>query len=268
LRTYRPPSDEPFRTDLPSELNVPKTAWPLSRRLKWIGIGLAIPAVAGGLAYLLRGGSVWEILSIVLAVLLGFLSLAVLKEWVTSLSRDGLQPRLLLFLLYCWAVLGVWYGVGLLLVSGVVYVDNASARSLQIELDGQPWRSSHSDQLQQVNVRRGEHRIAVRPKEGGAPLQELTVRVEGKGKYVLNVLKAQTYYKGSVQYGGFAFFGGGGISPQAVRDEWIDVTKVDYLFEDPPRSIKVQVQKGLEGIHSETRSYFTRGKPPRDPGAP
>src|SRR5207244_3954365 len=140
------------------------------RRLKWVSIGLAVPAVAGLLAYLLRGGSVWETLSIILAVLLGFLSLAILKEWVTSLSRDGLQPRLLLFLLYCWAVLGVWYGVGLLMVSGVVHVDNANHRDVLIELDGQPWLTAKSDQVQQAEVRKGQHRITVRPKEGGAPL--------------------------------------------------------------------------------------------------
>src|SRR5262249_40137964 len=75
----RLPADEPFRADLPSEFNVPKVTSPWSRRLKWVGIGLAIPAVAGLLAYLLRGGSAWEILSIILAVLLGFLSLALLK---------------------------------------------------------------------------------------------------------------------------------------------------------------------------------------------
>jgi hypothetical protein len=260
-----PPSDrlpeEAFRPDIPAEPDLRKSVW--ARRLKWVGIALAIPAVAALLAYLLEGGSVWETMSGILAVLLGLISFAFLKEWVTSIRQEGLQPRLLLFLLYCWAVLGVWYGVGRLVMSGAVHVENASGQDVQIELDGRPWRTVNRDQVQQTKVRQGQHRITVRRKEGGNPLQELTVNIEGKGKYLLNVLKAQTYYKGSIRYGGIALFGGGD-SPKEVKDEWIDVTKVDYLFEDPPKSITVKVQKGMEGFASETRVYLTRRRPPPD----
>ncbi len=118
---------------------------------------------------------------------------------------------------------------------------------------------------QAVRVRRGSHSIVVRPAEGGAPLQELTVDLEREGVYILNVLKAETYYRGTVKYGGLHLpFGGNRAEPEKVQGPWLDVTKVDFLFQQPPKSITIRVPKGtVAGITSESRSYLTRGSPPR-----
>ena len=163
-------------------------------------------------------------------------------------------------LFYFWLVLGGWYLVGYLQTPATIHIENASNRQVEIELDGRPWRTSDPEQLQQAEVRPGQYQITVYPHGGGPVLQKLEVRVERNAAYILNVLSAQTYYRGSVQYGGVIGFGT--KEPVELKHEWIDVAGVDFLFQNPPRSITVKVQKGMEGLTWETKTYVTRGAPP------
>jgi len=230
---------------------------------KRLAILAGIPAALALLAWWLEGNSVWMGTTIIAALLLGWNSLIGLKEWAMAIRREGLQPRLLLVLVYVWSVLGLFCLVGIWFATGTVHIDNYSQQAVKIELDGASWVDAPRGSTRQVRVRRGSHRIAVRAPEGDEPLQALTVAIEGRGVYVLNVLGAQTYHKGSVHYGGMRFSpGADDLENQDVKDAWLDVTKVDYLFQSPPDSIKVSVSKGMPAsVVSEKRTCLTRISP-------
>ncbi len=240
--------------------------WP--RRLKRGGLGLASLGVTALLAWWLGGGSAWEVIGGGSAVLMAIITYSILHASVFGpkgeKSESGLLLSVFLWALYGWVAIGVWYWVGSLQIPGTIHIDNASTRDLQIDLDGQPWRSSSPGQLQMASLRQGYHQITVRPHGGGKTLEELNVCVEGRGVYILNLLKAETYYRGTVQYGGFALFGQK-EQPREVKEGWIDVTTIDFLFQNPPQSISVKVTKGMESLGEtigERRTYVTRRAPP------
>jgi len=81
-----------------------------------------------------------------------------------------------------------------------------------------------------------------------------------QGVYVLNLLRAQKYQKGSVQYGSVPFGGGSG-SETDIDAGWFE-PKVDYLFETPPRSVVVSSKRG-QRITSATRTDLYRRLTPR-----
>ena len=92
-------------------------------------------------------------------------------------------------------------------------------------------------------------------------LQELDVTIEGRCAYILNVLRAQTYYRGTLVYGHpWPEIDVKADGPRMVKDGWIDVTGVNYLFQEPPRSLTVRIDRNLGW---ETRTYVTRREPPQ-----
>lgn len=237
------------------QLRRPPSLW------KWWAILLAIPLLLAGLAWLMEGNDWWRGIGYVMLVLVGFSTFYFVKELYTELGTSRITAGELLILPYAWAVVGVWWGVGWLAMSGTVYVDNFSAQPVLLELDGRPWIEVDRVSTERRTVRHGAHHLTVRPKGGGESLQELDVMVEGQGVYIFNVLKAQTYSRGQVRYGGFSFLPSDDTET-VINDAWIDVTKVHYLFETPPESIKVSVPKGMPaGLTFETRSWLQRGNP-------
>lgn len=89
--------------------------------------------------------------------------------------------------------------------------------------------------------------------------------MDGRGKYVLNVLSAQVYARGTVDYGGISF--GSSPSEEKIQLPWFKAD-VDFLFEEPPQSITVQNRRGQSYV-SASRTYLRRGPPrPSNPRFP
>jgi hypothetical protein len=236
---------------------------PRRRWLSWLGRGLIL-ALAGALAWLLNGSRVWEVIAYFAAMALALWWLWDVCFWwggrrfspvpvgYWSAAALALSP-----VGYWSAVLAVWLAAGWLLAYGTVHIDNESKRALVVELDGREWvrcrpRSSVVRQLFW-----GTRRITVRPAEGGAALQELTVTVHRK-VYVLNLLGAQSYYRGEVRYGDGVDLAAPAFPPpaRAFNDEWFEAD-ADYVFESPPNGIRVRSR----GLRQVRRTYLRRGAP-------
>ncbi len=259
------PPTESLPTEMPHFPDVALPASPWRRRLKWAAILVAVPLLLAPFAWLLGGETAWLVVSVIGAV--GMLGGTVVagKEWLTGMRRHGLQPELPLSILYGWAVVGGWYWLGSLQIPGVIHVENASTREVQIELDGQPWVTSAPGQFRRRSVRHGPYRVTVRALDNDQVLDELHVRVEKRGTYVLNVLRAGTFYRGEIVYGKPLPLMGRD-EEQVVKDAWIDVTMVDFLFEDPPQTITVKRDNRLRaGFDWQSRTYFTRRPPAARP---
>jgi hypothetical protein len=94
----------------------------------------------------------------------------------------------------------------------------------------------------------------------GDILDQMDVVIEWNGVYVLNVLRAESYTRGTVYYGDGPRSAGDKV-PQLIKDRWIAATKIDYLFQDPPKTISIQRSKGPTGPDFTSRSYLWRQEP-------
>jgi hypothetical protein len=216
----------------------------------------AIPLVGAGLAWLLAGHWLWLIPGLFGAAIGVGLVLALLGH----LLKGHLPGRVELAAVgYMALVLGTWFGVGWFFQVGKVHVDNASGQELRVQRDGRDWLTCPPGAQLVTSLGPGTHRLRVLDRNG-QPLDEMTVEVDRQGVYVLNLLRAQVYHRGSVDYGGFGF--GSAPRPVEIRDAWFDA-RVDYLFEEPPQSITVSRRRGQVAMAS--RTFLLRGRAPVKP---
>ena len=233
---------------------LPGTPRPEARRR--LLVLAAIPLGAAGLAWLLAGHWLWLIPGLFGAALGVGLVLGILGR----LIKGHLPGRVELAAVgYVALVLGTWFGVGWFFQVGKVHVDNASGQELRVQRDGQDWLTCPPRAQLVTSLRPGTHRLRVLDRNGRA-LDELTVSVDRQGVYVLNLLRAQVYHRGSVEYGGFSF--GSAPRPVEIRDAWFEA-RVDYLFEAPPGSITVSRRRGQ--VASASRTFLLRGPAPAKP---
>src|SRR5205823_1710993 len=124
------------------------------------------------------------------------------------------------------------------------------------ERDGRPWLTCDRGKTTKEKLRRGRYHLVIRDGDSGEVLDERDVYAEGLDQtYVLNLLGAQKYYRGSMQYGGIIGFGN--PKPTEIRDVWFK-PEVDFLFQNPPDKIEVSVPKGQPDFMSmETKTYLT-----------
>jgi hypothetical protein len=217
---------------------------------KWLLGLLLVPALvgAGFLAAVLGSDHPLWIVGAVICGLGLFGCFAAVKNNTRSITGGG------------WAAIGtivlfsgVWFVVGFANTRTQVYVDNFSEHDLVLELNNQKWLTVNRGQKLEVRLPRKTFELVVRSRETGKELDRRSIRVDNKGPYVLNVLGAHTYYRGSVDYGmSFSFLGGGGPTATEVKDVWIQAN-VDFLFKEPPSTISVS-----KGQVSATRTYLTR----------
>jgi hypothetical protein len=213
----------------------------------------AVPVVAAGLAWLVAGHVwLWFLPGLLGAVFFGSVVLGLAGRFIKGLHRPGEVKESALAVGYMGLVLGAWFGVGWFFQVGKVHVDNSSGKELRVQVDGRDWLTCRSGTNTVQNLSPGSHRITVFDAEG-RQVDELTVQVERQGVYVLNLLRAQKYHKGRVQYGGIAF---GDDSPTEISDAWFDA-KVDYLFEKPPQAITVSTRHGQAAVGT-TKTYLLR----------
>jgi hypothetical protein len=250
---------------LPEALRWPPPArrLPASAYALLIGIGAVVFAAGCALAWLLAGGTAWTVISIGGGILAFLPALSLLWGWVKSgFAADAGRTLAgwLPFILYGAALWAAWFVIGTTYAWGMVYVDNFSPRDVRLDVDGEEWATSRARTTDTRGLRRGKYTLTVRALDTGEELDRLNVEVSGSGNYVLNVLGAQVYARGTAQYGGFHFFGP--PPEEAVKLPWFKAD-VDYLFEEPPASITVSVRRG-ETATGATKTYLLR-RPPLPP---
>jgi hypothetical protein len=215
--------------------------------VRWLIRGGALVG-AGVLAWFLNGGEFWLGMGLVAVFLLGLFTFAYVKLWRDDSSAPG-RPEQMALVGCGWALLLVWFVVGVVFQGGTVYIDNFSPRDLLVELDGKPWLACPAGSTRAKRLRWGGYRITVRPADGGEVLQEMTVRVKGRSVYVLNLLKAQTYEVVDVSYSvaGFSLGGERARPPVSITDGWFETT-ADFVFEPPPSRIRTKTRSGQDAV--------------------
>lgn len=207
---------------------------------------------------MLAGGGFWIIAGITASVVGGFMLLILLLEQrKLRLGWSGVAGAVV----YAIILEGMWWWIGYYMSRSNVYVDNFSNRAVRAELDGRPWLTCKRDTTAAEVLHRGRYHLVVRAEDNNEVLDERDVFVDGLNRiFVLNLLGAETYYRGSVQYGGIIGFGDN--PPTTIHDVWFNAD-VDFLFQDPPSSITVSVPNDQPSFLSmENKTYLTRGKPP------
>lgn len=210
-------------------------------------------------AYALAGTAIWTTVLAIAGVLLAFMVFFFLKETIfggfRSMTREGLVYGGALFL-YAVALLASGYFISEEFARGTVHVDNFSAQDVVLELDGIVWTKSAKQSTRSETLTKGSYTLIVRS-PAGAELDRQSIVVDGRGNYVLNVLGAQVYTRGTAEYGGFSF--GPPRRETRIQSPWFKAD-VDYLFEEPPPSITVSVKRG-QTSGSASRTYLRRGEP-------
>ena len=221
---------------------------------EWLMLGL-LPVIVAGIAWLLAGNVLWLWVSIVGGVVSVGFGLGVLR---ILMDGDRLNLRSLAMPGYFGLIVAIWIFFGYWFQTGTVYVDNYSRHNLRVLVDGEEWTSIRSSSQRVRSIGAGSHRVVVLDKNG-KQLDAFDVVVERKKTYVMNLLRAQTYFRGSQRYGGSVFGYGDKPSEEKIKEVWFEA-EVDYLFETPPSSITVSVRKDMASFASESRSYLRRAK--------
>jgi hypothetical protein len=206
-----------------------------------------------GLAWLLAGTTIWLWVMGIAGGLFAMFVFAVFKDTTQSLGGRGALMMLGL-IAYAVVLLGSGFYISFEFARGTVYVDNFSPNDVRLDLNGATWRESRRQSTQVLGLQRGTYTLVIYDLQGGGKLAEHQINVEGRDNYVLNVLGAQAYARGRVDYGGFGFFAP--PQPEILRHPWFKAN-VDYLFQEPPQSITVSVPRG-QSAGGASRTYLKR----------
>jgi hypothetical protein len=233
-----------------------------------IGVGgVAILAANAVVAWALAGMWVWLVVMALVAIVplaqvLGIVKNLFAGRWDDA--RGSLSGWTLVFLLYSVAFVGGGFLVSNWFASGDVHVDNASPHQVVLELDGKQWLRCDRGGNYRRYLARGTYTLVVRSTDG-EELDRHPITVEGREPYILNVLGAQVYSRGTVQYGGVVF--GSPRAEERAQLRWFK-PEVDYLFKTPPKSLSVSSKSG-ESVLGAIRTYLRRGEPiDKPPTAP
>lgn len=207
----------------------PSSSWSI-RILALCGLWL----VVGATAWLAAGTQFWQAVAFWGCIFaLGNLVRVVVVRRSPAWSR---------VLAVCLVVFSLtWYGIGAQFALGYVYIDNFSPDAVAISLDGRDWQKLESSAAIECRLRMGTYAVSVRSVRDGKELDgfEIVVRSQyglltsSTNNYVLNVLGAQRYRRGTVVYA---------ESPEqweaeretTFQQKWFKVD-ADYIFEDPPK---------------------------------
>ena len=234
---------------MPSE---PATDIKLSSVLPYWFFGLAV-GVFGLLSWAARGVGFWiwltvGVFAVFAAIILVLRSIprneSRTADWYRNLQRLG-----------CFGMVAGATGfcIRFVFALATVYVENENPFDVRLVMDGQEWLSIPAGGQLKKSLARGTHLIDVYSHDRDLKLDEGAIEVFGHGNYVLNVLGAQTYFRGEIIYGGV------GKAPpmEVVQDKWFEFHNVDYLFKDPPELIELR-----HFAAREKKTYLTRGAPP------
>jgi len=220
---------------------------------RW-AIGLVVGyAVVASLAWLLAGSILWTIGMVGGLLLLIVLWFTGIKEWTGALfgwQWQAVHARILLMLLYTTLVWSTWIYLGTVYAPATVHIDNASPRTVTLELNGQRWMQSQQGSMALASLRPGSYTLTVRTGAENDPQEQISVVIEPGRTYILNVLRAQKYRRGSVAYG--IAIPRDGLEAKEIDDAWFEA-KVDYLFQEPPKKMEVSKQ-----TFTLSKSYLLR----------
>ncbi len=236
----------------PSVLDAsPEPSMPRWRHALRYAVLTLVVTVLGGWFFVLFG--IWAIIYFGLAIgVIYQLIRLVIQSDFPAISK-GKRLRLA----FCWGGLGcILFLLRLYFGGGTVYIDNFSRQDLSVEVDGDLWITSRTGSNLERPLHWGHHEILVRDAKG-KQVDRFNVEIARDSKYILNLLGAQTYYKGYVQYSWFAIQ----EAPEEIREHWI-AADVDYLFVQPPDSITVEVSGKGPAYTSARKSYILRGQKP------
>jgi hypothetical protein len=199
-------------------------------------------------------------LGVVLSGILLFYSLWAL---IKSTFESGYDRVGLLALCGFWAYFLATFGLCLLITKyfavAAIYIENATARPVRLLLGGKEWVLVPAKGNAWSSLRMGSYEVEVKSAEDGSALDQMSVTVEDGKPWILNVMGAQVFARGRVDYGGFSF--GSGPSESRLTGKWIKAD-VDHLFEEPPKSITVSTRRGQMATGS--RTYIRRGEPKKE----
>jgi hypothetical protein len=220
-------------------------------------------AFACALAWWLAGTTAWTLL--MCAVGLPWLVTVVILSLFAVLRRRGRPiPRVSGWIWGLLAVVGVAGAAGLVIAiacrPALIYIDNSTDRDLVLELDGRPWLTAHRSATPIERLRKGSYLVTVRDLTSGALLDEFPIEVQDQHHpYVLNLLGAQVYSRGTAYYGRLPEV----MQPETrIKDKWF-AANVDYVFEQPPPPAAASATPSTFTLKSAaaTSTYLRRGEP-------
>jgi hypothetical protein len=135
---------------------------------------------------------------------------------------------------------------------GSVMVDNETGQTVRLLLDDEPWLTIETGKSKKKALPFGTYQLIVRSVQG-EQLDQHVISVDEHGPYALNVMGAQLYFQGTVQYG--VNVAGGRPAIKMSNEKWFLVPKVDYLFRDLPER--------MVAPHPINKTFFSKGAPPR-----
>ncbi len=138
-----------------------------------------------------------------------------------------------LWIAHVSVLLAIWVLVGNAYAISDIHVDNFSGQLIRMNLDGKAWMEVADGTSVVLPLRCGDHSIVIL-EAAGKELDRHDVAIEASCPYVLNVLGGMRYESGIVHYGA-----GKAPDKKYLTDRWIRAS-FDYLFQQPPSSVKVQ----------------------------
>lgn len=199
-------------------------------------IGLIAVALIGLLVT--RGSLIWGLGLFVLAI--AMLGLIALGTWPAR--RSPLQ--LVWHMGFVGLALMLWFVAARPDRSAEVLIENGFAEDVILEIDGKEWTTCKSHRQTKEKIAKRKFVLITRSAESKKELRRQDIDATYGRKFLLNVMGANTYYHGTVNYvperiSHIRGLGGSsGDGPKEIRDSWINVSDVDYLFTDdiPRRS--------------------------------
>ena len=242
LAIDRPPPDVSPAAE-PDIVTVHKMPW-------WFLCGIVVTGI--GLAWFLRGLSESRWVTLGIGVVAGaflFFTMPQAEGDLIRRKRFHSRARIAGAILVSAIIGGV---VTFLFPTGSIMVENASPVDVQMFLDDEAWLSVGAGQWRRTSLPQRKYRVTIKSTRGEI-LDQHDIEVNDYGPYILNALGAQVYFDGVVKYG----IQGGG-SMKVITDKWFKRPKVDYLYADPPERIWT--------VNPVSKSYFTKGAPPKPKG--
>ena len=191
-------------------------------------IGLLVP----------RGGLIWGLGLFALAIAM----LALIALVTSSGRRSPLQ--LVWHMGFVGMALMLWFVAARPDRRAEVLIENGFAEDVILELDGKEWTTCKSHRQTKEKIAKRKFVLVTRSAASKKELRRQDIDATYGRKFLLNVMGANTYYHGTVNYvpeqiAHIRGLGGSpGDGPKETRDSWINLSDVDYLFTDdiPRRS--------------------------------
>jgi hypothetical protein len=138
----------------------------------------------------------------------------------------------------------------------LIFVDNATPQELRVFLDGTEWFTIGTGESKKKTLGRGVYELTVKAVGADFVWDRHSVEVTSTGPYVLNLMGAQVYFHGTVEYGELV----PAPSMETIDNKWFVLPKADCVFRDPPKRISF---RGRDTDHRKfTLTFLTKGSPP------